>query len=220
MRHGKEVGLRRSAAVALPTAAIGVTFGLLAEPVLGAPAALLMSAVVWSGTAQFATLDVLATGGGAALASTTGLLANARYLPMGFAIAPSLRGGILRRAGAGVALTDASFAVAHRGRGRFDIAALAWSLPLQYLAWVGGTAAGVAGSMFAADPERFGLDVLFPVFYLGLLWPELRGSARAYRVAAASALVTLALVPIAPAGVPVLAAAATALLGLRAPPEG
>jgi predicted branched-subunit amino acid permease len=136
---------------------------------------------------------------------------------MGFAVAPSLRGGALSRVGAGATLTDASFAVAHRGRGRFDVEALAWALPLQYLAWVGGTAVGVAGAVFATDPHRLGLDVLFAVFYLGLLWPELRDSGRAYLVAAASAVVTLVLAPVAPAGVPVLAAAATALIGLRAP---
>ena len=92
-----------------------------------------------------------------------------------------------------------------------------WSAPLQYVGWVGGTAAGVAGASLFADPGRFGLDVLFPVFYLGLLLPELRGPSRGLVVAGLSALVALVLVPLVPEGIPVLAAAATALLGLREP---
>ncbi len=49
-----------------------------------------MSAMVWSGAAQFGAVSVLAGGWRRALAMGTGLLANARFLPMGFALAPSL----------------------------------------------------------------------------------------------------------------------------------
>jgi predicted branched-subunit amino acid permease len=209
--------VRRSAPLLLPTAALGVTFGLLASPVLGVLPALVMSAIVWSGTAQFGALSVLAGGGGVPLAMGTGLLANARFLPMGFALAPSLTGSPWRRAATGAVMVDASFALAHEGEGRFDPETVVWSAPLQYVGWVGGTAAGVAGASLFADPGRFGLDVLFPVFYVGLLLPELRGSARRLVVAAMSAVVALALVPLAPEGIPVLAAAATALVGLKEP---
>jgi predicted branched-subunit amino acid permease len=114
-------------------------------------------------------------------------------------------------------MVDASFALAHEGEGRFDPATVVWSAPLQYAGWVGGTAAGVAGASLFSDPGRFGLEVLFPVFYVGLLLPELRGSARRLVVAAMSAGVALALVPFVPEGIPVLAASATALLGLKEP---
>lgn len=216
-RGGARAGLRASVPVFLPTLAIGVAFGLLAAPILGTWQALAMSALVWSGTAQFAALTSL--GGGAAVAAGTGLLANARYLPMGFAIAPSLHAPAWRRAISGALLADASFAIAHRRDGNgFDTAALEGAAPLQYVGWVGGTAVGVAGTALVADPSQLGFDVLFPVFYLGLLLPEVRGSTRAIVVAMLSAAVTLALIPVAPEGVPVLAGAAAALLGLRPPP--
>jgi len=217
MSDAKADALRKSAVLALPTAALGVTFGLLAAPLMGGPAALAMSALVWSGAAQFGAVSVLSAGGGVPLAAGTGLLANARYLPMGFALAPSLHGSPLRRALTGALVVDASFALAHRGEGRFDPQTVVWSAPLQYVGWLVGTAAGVAGASVLADPGQLGFDVLFPVFYLGLLIPELRGSARALVVAGMSAVVALALVPVAPEGVPVLAAAATALLGLKEP---
>ena len=217
MSTARSVALRASAPLLLPTAALGVTFGLLASPLIGVLAAVVMSAIVWSGTAQFGAVSVLAGGGGVPLAMGTGLLANARFLPMGFALAPSLSGSPWHRAATGALVVDASFALAHQGEGRFDPVTVRWSAPLQYAGWVGGTAAGAAGASMLADPGRFGLDVLFPVFYIGLLLPELQGSARRLVVAAMSAAVALVLVPIVPAGIPVLAAAATALLGLKEP---
>ena len=217
MSTARSVALRASAPLLLPTAALGVTFGLLASPVIGALPALVMSAIVWSGTAQFGAVSVLAGGGGVPLAMGTGLLANARFLPMGFALAPSLSGSPLHRARTGALMVDASFALAHEGEGRFDPVTVVWAAPLQYAGWVVGTAAGVAGASVLADPGRLGLDVLFPVFYIGLLLPELRGSPRRLVVAALSAVVALVLIPIVPAGIPVVAAAATALLGLKEP---
>ena len=115
-----------------------------------------MSAIVWSGTAQFAALSVLTSGGGTALAASTGLLANIRFLPMGFAIAPSMEAKPLRRLLTAAVLADASFVIAHRGGGRFDINALAWAAPVQYVAWLGGTIAGVAGAGAIGDPSRWG----------------------------------------------------------------
>jgi branched chain amino acid efflux pump len=230
--------------LALPIAAVGMSFGLLAGPLLGAIPSILMSAVVWSGTAQFGALSILASGGGTALAASAGLLANTRFLPMGFALAPSMTGGPLRRLLKGALLADASFVIGHRGGGRFDISAVAWAAPVQYVTWVGGTVVGVAGATVIGDPARWGLDVLFPVFYLSLLIPDLfpehiqpggrrtrlqadragggRGSTasldlRPILVAILAAAITLALTPIAPPGVPVLVAAAAALIGLRTP---
>ncbi|MCO1656210.1 AzlC family ABC transporter permease [Pseudonocardia humida] len=208
-------GLRDSAPLVLPTVAVGVTFGLLAAPVIGATAAVVMSAVVWSGTAQFAAVGVLGAGGGAVLAGASGLLANTRFVPMGFAIAASLSGPAPRRAAVGATVVDASFAIAHRGGGRFDAAALVGAMPLQYVAWLLGTAAGALGADVLGDPQRWGLDVLFPAFYLSLLIGELREDRRARLVAGCAAVIALALVPFTPAGVPVVAAAAAALIGLR-----
>ena len=229
-------GLRASMPLALPIAAVGVSFGLLAGPVLGAIPSIVMSAVVWSGTAQFAALTILASGGGTALAAGAGLLANTRFLPMGFAIAPSVRGGLVRRLLKGAVLADASFVIGHRGGGQFDISAIAWAAPVQYVTWVGGTIAGVAGATAIGDPGRWGLDVLFPIFYLSLLLPELfpvhiqaagrrarrqadRRNLRPIIVALLAAAITLALTPATPPGVPVVVAAAAALIGLRAPRE-
>jgi predicted branched-subunit amino acid permease len=80
--------------------------------------------------------------------------------------------------------------------------------------WQLGTLTGALVGR-AIDPADFGLDAAAPAVYLALLWPNLnRTEARV--VAVGGAALALALVPIAPAGVPVVAAAAVALVaGLR-----
>jgi 4-azaleucine resistance transporter AzlC len=209
-------GVRAAAPVIVPTLALGISFGVLAEPVMGDVAPVVMSVIVFGGSAQFAALSVLAAGGGAGPAIVSGLLMNARFLPMGFAVGASLPGGRVARGMQGQALVDASFVLANRGGGRFDRNVLFGATLAQGGAWIVGTVVGVVGGSAIADPERFGLDAIFPAFYLALLAEELR-SRYAVAAAALGAGIALALLPIAPSGVPVVAASAAALLGLRRP---
>ena len=65
-----------------------------------------------------------------------------------------------------------------------------------------------------ADPQALGLDAMFPAFFVVLLAGEAR-TRPTITAAAAGALIALALMPFTPAGIPVVAAAGAALLGLR-----
>jgi predicted branched-subunit amino acid permease len=198
---------------------LAVTFGVLAQPVMGDVAPIVMSALVFAGSAQFAALAVLAAGGGAAAAIAAGVLLNLRYLPMGIALAPSLRGGPLRRAAVGQTMVDFSWAVASRGGGRFDPELMMGATAPAYPLWIVGTAIGVFAGDLIGDPAAFGLDAMFPAFFLCLLVEgEFRpGLPRV--VAGLGALTALVLIPITPAGVPIIAASAAALLGLRDRPD-
>lgn len=207
-------GVRAGLPVAVAVLLVAISFGIIAEPVMGAGPALAMSAFVFAGSAQFGATAVLASGGAAAPAIVAAILLNARFIPMGVALAPSLRAGPLRRAAYGQAIVDASWAMANRGGGRFDPDFLVGATLPSYPAWVGGTAIGVFAGDAIADPNALGLDALFPAFFLALLVNELRAG-RAYGVAAAGAAIALALTPSAPPGVPVIAASAAALVGLR-----
>src|SRR4030088_2381417 len=102
-------GVRAALPIVLPTVALGISFGILAQPVMGSIAPIAMSILVFSGGAQFAALSVLQGGGAAFAAITAGMLMNARWIPMSFAMTPSLRRGRLRRAGAPPAILDPSF---------------------------------------------------------------------------------------------------------------
>lgn len=215
-RESLKAGARAGSPFALAAFALAISFGVLAEPVMGAGAALAMSAFVFAGSAQFGSTAVLAAGGGIGTAVTTAILLNARYVPMGIALAPSLRGGPLRRAAYGEAMIDASWAMANRGGGRYDPDFLVGATIPSYPAWVGGTAIGVFAGDLIGDPADLGLDALFPAFFLALLvGGELREGGLAIWVAFLGAAIGLALTPITPAGVPVIAASAAALLGLR-----
>ncbi len=207
-------GIRAGLPLVLPTFAIGTSFGVLAEPAIGAVAAIVMSVVVFAGAAQFASVSILAAGGSLASAASAGLLINTRFLPMGLAVAPALRGGPPRRAAEAQTMVDASWAIANRGDGTFDRQLMMGATIPQAVGWWGGTIIGAVAGSLLGDPATLGLDALFPAFYLALLAEELRD-----RTSLASALlgaaIAIALVPFTPPGIPVVAASLAALLGLR-----
>lgn len=216
MRHsGIGAGVRAALPFVLPTLLLGASFGVLAEPVMGTLAPIVMSVVVFSGGAQFAALSVLAAGGATGAAIGAALLMNARWLPMGFAIGPSLPGGPRFRALQSQAIVDASFAIASRGDGTFDRGLLVGATLPQASSWIAGTVLGVLFGSALGDPTRLGLDAVFPAFYLSLVVEEAR-SRRAVAAALAGGAITVALMPVAPVGVPVIAASVAALIGLRA----
>jgi predicted branched-subunit amino acid permease len=180
---------------------------------MGPLAPVVMSATVFAGSAQLAAVSVLGAGGGVVAAVAAAVLLNARYGPMGLAAAPSFRGGRARRLVEGQLVVDEAWALAGRD-GRFDHGILVGAGLLLYAAWVGGTAAGVLAGQALGDPEDLGLDAAFPALFLALLVGQL-GSRRAPAAALAGAAIALALVPLTPPGVPLIAAAAGCLVGLR-----
>jgi 4-azaleucine resistance transporter AzlC len=215
-RTSLRAGLRAGAVFALPTFVLAISFGVLARTLgWGLVAPIVFSGVVFSGSAQFAVADVLGAGGSALAAIVAAILVNARFAVMGVAVASSLEGGPLRRALEGQSTVDASWAVANRGDGRFDREVLIGATLPQYVAWVGGTAIGVAVGDSIGDPEALGLDVVFPAFFLGLLIEELRNGREQVGAALIAIAVSALLVPFTPPGIPIMAACVGALLGLR-----
>lgn len=213
-RRERVAGAARDAApVGVAVFFVGMSFGVTARPAIGAAASIAMSVIVFAGSAQFASIAVLRAGGSPGAAILAGVLLNLRFLAMGIAIGPWLRGGRVRRALQGQAIVDASFGMASRGDGSFDRHALIGGTLAQYPGWVLGTVAGVVAGGAVGDPDRLGLDALFPAFFVVLLVEELR-SGSAMVAALLGAAIAAALVPVAPAGIPILAASAAALVGL------
>src|ERR687893_1420448 len=172
---GYLAGARAVLPLALATGVMGISFGVLAYALgWGVVAPIVFAVITFSGTAQFAVASVLGGGGGVVPAIVSAVLLNARFLPMGVAIAPSLKGGPLRRALEGQAVVDASWALASRGGGRFDREFMLGATVPQFAAWIFGTVVGVLVDEVVGDVERLGLDVIFPAFFLALLVVELR----------------------------------------------
>jgi len=206
----RRAGIRRGVPFGIAVCAIAVSFGVLARPLMGPVAPIVMSIFVFSGSAQLGALAVLLAGGSAGAAIVAGVLLNARYLAMGLALAPSLQGRPLSRAAFAMTTVDASWASASRGDGTFD----PWymvgvSIP-QYAGWVLGTAIGVLIGPVLGDPKALGLDALFPAFFIALLFAEVRGRRRV-AAAGGGAGIALALTPLVPAGLPILVAAVAAV---------
>lgn len=216
MEH--RASFRRGLRLGLPFAAVGfflsVSFGVLARQAgFSVAQASVTAMIVFAGSAQFAALSVVTAGGGIPAALTAGSLMNARFLAMGIALAPSLPGGPWRRAAQGQTVVDSSWALAHRGDGTFDRWLLFGTTLPQYVAWTLGSVVGAVSGDQLGDTDRLGLDAIYPVFFLSLLIAELRDRTSRL-VALTGALVALALVPLAPPGIPILAASAVALVGV------
>jgi predicted branched-subunit amino acid permease len=215
--EGYLAGMRAGLPFALVVGVVAISFGVLARSLgWGVLAPIVFSVITFSVTAQFAVATVLGAGGGVFAAIAAAVLLNARFLPMGMAVAPFLKGGPLRRALEGQTIITTSWALAIRGGGRFDRAFMIGATVPQYVAWTVGTGVGVLADDIVADAETLGLDVIFPAFFLALVMRELRsGGKRTIAATAIAAAMAVALVPIGPPGVPVLAACGAALLGLK-----
>jgi 4-azaleucine resistance transporter AzlC len=211
--------LRSGAITALPLAIavglFGVSFGVLSATSggMGALPAIVMSATTFAGSAQFAAASILATGGGPIAAIAAALLLNARYLPIGISVARYLTGSPLSRFLKAQLVVDESWAIAARGDGVFDAGRLVGAGIVLWMAWVGGTIVGAIGGEALGDPTALGLDAAFPALFLALLVSQLR-SRRAVAAAVLGAGIAIALVPLTPPGVPIIAAGAAALIGL------
>jgi 4-azaleucine resistance transporter AzlC len=208
-------GFRAAVPYAIAGFVLALSFGVLATDAgFSALQAVVMSLIVYAGSAQFAALAVVTAGGGVASAVGSAALINSRFLPMNIALAPSLPGGPLSRALQGQPTVDASWALAARGDGTFDRWFLFGTSATQYLTWSTGTIAGALGGDILGNPHTLGLDAIFPTFFLALLLNELKHK-RAITAAALGALIAIALVPATPPGVPVLAASLAALIGIK-----
>jgi 4-azaleucine resistance transporter AzlC len=213
--RGHRAGMRAAAPLAVAVVAFGVSFGLLARADgWGWLAPIAMSATTFAGSAQFATVSVLGDGGTVAAAIAAALLLNARYAPIGASVAPFLEGSAWSRFLHAQLIVDESWAISAEGHGRFNARMLIGSGLLLYAAWVAGTALGVVGGEALGDPEALGLDAAFPALFLALLVPQVRDR-RAASAAVLGAAIALTLTPFAPPGVPIVAASAACLIGVR-----
>ena len=208
-------GARAALAVAATVWFFGASFGLVARAAgMGVLAPLVMSATTFAGSAQFAVSSILGAGGGAAAAIAAAVLLNARYVPISISVASLFHGPRLKRLVESQLIVDESWALASRGGGRFDRRILLGAGLLLYVSWVSGTAVGVLAGDALGNPKDLGLDGAFPALFLALLAPQLRAP-RAALAAAAGAVIALVLIPVTPAGTPIVAASAACLLGLR-----
>ncbi|TXS50513.1 branched-chain amino acid ABC transporter permease [Streptomyces sp. uw30] len=208
--------IRDSALVWLASGVVGISFGAISVAG-GLPVwvPVVMSLIVYAGSAQFSAVGVLLAGGGPLAAAATGLLLNTRTAAFSLAVADVIggRGRWARFLGAHlvtdetVAFTLAQPDLPQRRRTAFWVNGLGL-----FAAWNIGVLAGALAGSALGDTATYGLDAAFPAVLMALVLPTLRTDARVRRCALLGAALALAMTPAVPAGVPVLLALAGLVL--------
>ncbi|GAA4689837.1 AzlC family ABC transporter permease [Nocardioides conyzicola] len=211
--HERTAIIRDSLGVGIATGAYGVGFGAVSVASgLSVAQTCALSFFVFTGASQFALVGVVAAGGAPISGALTALLLGTRNTLYGLRLAPLLAWSGWRRALGAQVLIDESTAmsVTRETTPAARLGFLTTGVSV-FVLWNLATLAGAVAGNAIGDPRTYGLDAAVGAAFLALLWPRLK-TRRNQLVAVAAAAVALGTVPIVPAGVPVLAAAAVALL--------
>jgi len=195
--------------VALATGAYGVSFGALSVASgLDVWQTCVLSLLMFTGGSQFAFIGVIGGGGAGGAATATAALLGVRNSLYGLQMAPLLRPRGLRRFAAAQVTIDESTAVALAQDDPPAQQAGFWATGLGvFVFWNLTTLAGALLGDVLGDPAKWGLDGAAAAAFLALLWPRL-AQRQAQAIGVVAAVVAAVVIPIAPAGIPVLAAAA------------
>jgi len=211
--------LRDSLSVSITVGAYGTAFG--AAAVANGFSLLqtcLLSLLTFSGASQFAVIGVLGAGGGALSGIATASLLGIRNGVYGVIMAPRLKVKGFKRIVAAQITIDESTAVAlgQEVRGEKAMRQGFWLTGFGvFLFWNLFTVAGALGAQAMGDIRAWGLDSAVPAAFLGLVWPRLKTN-RDRALAVGCMIFALAMTPILPAGLPIIATALIAVaVGLR-----
>ncbi|MET9784521.1 AzlC family ABC transporter permease [Streptomyces canus] len=215
-------GGRPDAAVVRDALGVGVAVGLsgFAFGVTSAGSGLTLtqtcalSLLVFTGASQFALVGALAAGGSALAAAAGAFFLGARNAFYGLRLSQLLALPRVLRPLAAQWVIDETAAVSlaqpTRRSARIGFAVTGLTL---YVLWNLTTLLGALGADAIGDTRAWGLDAAGPAVFLALLAPMVKSGTERV-VAGLAVLLGLGLLPVLPAGVPVLAAALAAPLVL------
>jgi predicted branched-subunit amino acid permease len=204
--------LRDALGLGLAVGLYGVAFGAAAATAgLSVWQASALSLLMFTGGSQFALVGVLGAGGSAAAALGSALLLGTRNTVYGVRLLPLLTPRGIGRFGTAHWVIDetTALAIAAPDRRLARLAFFAGGGTL-FAVWNATTVVGALGGAALGGATQAALDAVVPAAFLALLWPRLgRGFPEAAvqrKVALGGAVVALALTPVVPAGVQVIAA--------------
>ena len=213
--------LRAAIGIGLYAGAFGASFGAISVGSgLTLAQTMVLSLVMFTGASQFAFVGVVAGGGSPFAAVAASLLLAVRNAFYGVALSEILHPRGLARLWTAHFVIDETtgMAVSQASPRARRYAFWATGIILFFLWQLGSLSGALVGR--AINPSAVGLDAAAPAVFLALLWPSLRRRDARW-VALGGAAVALALVPLTPPGVPVVAAAVAALVaGLRPTRQG
>jgi predicted branched-subunit amino acid permease len=198
--------------------ALGVTVNVLVLERVGSEAITIGAAVlVNAATTELAYIAVRDAGGSQAAAILAGWVVASRFGLLAVGLGARLRVGPLHRAAAASQVFDPNVGLAIQQRTPESVVRVFWTVTAaMHAGWFLGVVVGVFLGNVIGDAERFGLDAVFPAALLAIIGNLLR-----QRPGAIAALVggglCLVLVPVAPAGVPIVVSVVGAFVALRIP---
>ena len=177
----------------------------------------LLSLLTFSGASQFAVIGVVGAGGSALSAIATASLLGTRNALYGMRMATILKVRGLKRVVAAQVTIDESTAIATAQSDEADQVTGFWHTGFGvFVFWNIFTLLGALGAKAIGNPSAWGLDAAVPAAFIGLVWPRLVDT-KTRLIAGAAIVLSLALVPFTPAGVPIITTALLAIIvGWRA----
>ncbi|WP_419998386.1 AzlC family ABC transporter permease [Streptomyces boninensis] len=189
----------------------GFAFGVYAAGAgLSLAQTCVLSLFVFTGASQFALVGAIASGGNPYTAAAGAFFLGVRNAFYGLRLAPMLQlpRSVKPFAAHWVIDETSVVAFAQKGRRAQRVGFVVTGLSL-YLCWNLSTLVGALGAEALGDTDAWGLDAAGPAVFLALLAPMLKSGVERVTAVLAVAL-GLGLLPVLPAGVPVLIAALAA----------
>lgn len=189
--------------VCLAVGVVGMSYGSLAMA-YGFPlwVPFVLSITVLAGASEFMFIGIVASGGNP-LAAAAGLLVNARHVPFGVTVRELVGTRAASLLGCHI-MNDESVVFGLSQKTPEQRKAAYWLCGLGVaLIWPLGTLLGAGVGKLLPAPETIGLDAVFPAILLALVVPAFKKRTTLIR-ACSGAVISLAAVPFAPVGLPVL----------------
>ena len=167
---------RDGAKAAMPTAlgyvSIGLACGIIGASYVSPLEMVLMSSLVYAGSAQFAMLALLAIHAPVTAIALTVFLINLRLFLLGLHTSTFFRhASLLQNIGIGILLTDETYGVLLSEHVHTKYISLQWMYGnniTSYLAWFVGSVVGTTLGSLLPNPEMFGLDFALVGMFIGI----------------------------------------------------
>ena len=207
-------------AICLTFFALGVTVNVLVLERVGSESLTIGAALlINSATTELAYLAVRDAGGTQLAAVLAGWVVAARFGLLAASLAARLRVGRWHRTAAALQSFDPNVTFAVQQRDSRNVVRVFWTVTAaMHAGWLSGVFIGVFLGNVIGDTQSFGLDAVFPAALLAIIGNLLRQRPGAV-AAAIGGGACLMLLPITPAGVPIIASLVGAFVALATTSE-
>ena len=197
---------------------LGVTVNVLVLERTGSELRTVVAAlVVNAATTELAYLAVRDAGGGLLAGLIAGWVVATRFGLLAAGLGARISVGRWHRMAAGLQSFDPNVGIAVQERHARDVIRVFWWVTLMmHVGWISGTLVGVFLGNVIGDADRLGLDAVFPALLLAVIANLLRRR-DGLAAAMAGAIVCAALIPVSPAGVPIILSLVGVLAALVVP---